>query len=97
MLVAAGGGWWYATCRPLDRHDEVLCACPSPPLPLRYWYPLQYFISLAFAPSALIGLNADLRMPKAGFACGCRPSIFAYPPPLAAEVKETVRWHGAAD
>ncbi|KAG2490998.1 hypothetical protein HYH03_010670 [Edaphochlamys debaryana] len=54
-----------------------------------YWYPLIYFLSLAFQPSALIALNSDLKMPKAGFNCACKPSIFAYPSPLAAEVKET--------
>ncbi|GIL83332.1 hypothetical protein Vretimale_11311 [Volvox reticuliferus] len=54
-----------------------------------YWYPLLYFLSLAFQPSALIALNSDLKMPKVSFACNCKPSIFAYPAPLAAEVKET--------
>lgn len=29
-----------------------------------YWYPLSYCLSLALQPSALIGLNADLKMPK---------------------------------
>ncbi|PNW70631.1 hypothetical protein CHLRE_17g727950v5 [Chlamydomonas reinhardtii] len=53
-----------------------------------YWYPLLYFVSLAFAPSALIELNADLKMPKTSFSCNCKPSIFAYPPPLTTEVKE---------
>ncbi|GFR48946.1 hypothetical protein Agub_g10960, partial [Astrephomene gubernaculifera] len=54
-----------------------------------YWYPLLYFVSLAFQPSALIALNSDLKMPKMTFACNCKPSTFAYPPPLTAEVKET--------
>lgn len=40
-----------------------------------YWYPLAYFLSLALQPTALIGLNADLKLPKfqarplASFAC----------------------------
>ena len=29
-----------------------------------YWYPLSYCLSLAVQPSALIGLNADLKLPK---------------------------------
>ena len=29
-----------------------------------YWYPLSYCLSLALQPSALIGLNADLKLPK---------------------------------
>ena len=28
-----------------------------------YWYPLSYCLSLALQPSALIGLNADLKLP----------------------------------
>ncbi|KAK9114130.1 hypothetical protein Syun_020927 [Stephania yunnanensis] len=30
-----------------------------------YWYPLIYFISLAFSPTAFIGLNYDLKLPTA--------------------------------
>lgn len=29
-----------------------------------YWYPLAYFLSLALQPTALIGLNAELQVPK---------------------------------
>ena len=29
-----------------------------------YWYPLSYFMALAVQPTALIGLNADLKLPK---------------------------------
>ncbi len=29
-----------------------------------YWYPLSYCLSLALQPSALIGLTADLKLPK---------------------------------
>lgn len=29
-----------------------------------YWYPLSYFLSLALQPTALIGLNQDLKLPK---------------------------------
>ena len=29
-----------------------------------YWYPLSYFLSLALKPTALIGLNAELQVPK---------------------------------
>ena len=30
----------------------------------RYWYPLSYCLSLALQPSAFIGLNADLKLPR---------------------------------
>ena len=29
-----------------------------------YWYPLSYFLSLALQPTALIGLNQELKLPK---------------------------------
>lgn len=45
-----------------------------------YWYPLVNMISLAFTPTALIGLNKDLKMPDLEFVSNIRPSAFAYPP-----------------
>jgi 26S proteasome regulatory subunit N2 len=44
-----------------------------------YWYPLLPAVSLALQPTAIIGLNADLNMPK-GFSllCSAPPSTFAY-------------------
>lgn len=45
-----------------------------------YWYPLVYFVSLAFTPTALIGLNKDLKMPVFTFQSNAKPSLFAYPP-----------------
>jgi len=46
-----------------------------------YWYPLTYFLGLAFTPTAFIGLNKDLRMPVYSFKSKAKPSLFAYPPP----------------
>lgn len=46
-----------------------------------YWYPLIYFISLAFSPTALIGLNYDLNVPKFDFLSHAKPSLFEYPKP----------------
>lgn len=47
-----------------------------------FWYPLCHFLSLAFTPTAVIGLNTDLNMPKMEFKSSAKPSTFAYPPPL---------------
>ncbi|XP_050414052.1 26S proteasome non-ATPase regulatory subunit 1 isoform X2 [Patella vulgata] len=47
-----------------------------------FWYPLTHFLSLAFTPTTLIGLNADLKMPKLEFRSNAKPSTFAYIPPL---------------
>lgn len=66
-----------------------VCVC-------RYWYPLNYTLSLALAPSAFIAVNADMALPKMDLACGCKPSLFAYPAPITAEVKEVVSGRSAA-
>ncbi|BFY99327.1 hypothetical protein BsWGS_02367 [Bradybaena similaris] len=47
-----------------------------------FWYPLTHFLSLAFKPSCIIGLNVDLKMPKVEFRSNAKPSMFAYPPVL---------------
>lgn len=46
-----------------------------------YWYPLIYFISLAFSPTALVGLNYDLKVPQFEFLSHAKPSLFEYPKP----------------
>ncbi|XP_077229814.1 26S proteasome non-ATPase regulatory subunit 1 homolog A-like [Tasmannia lanceolata] len=46
-----------------------------------YWYPLIYFVSLAFSPTALIGLNYDLKVPRFEFLSHAKPSLFEYPRP----------------
>ena len=46
-----------------------------------YWFPLAHFASLAFTPTALIGLTRDLRIPEFDFVSNVRPSLFAYPAP----------------
>lgn len=48
-----------------------------------YWYPLIYFISLSFVPTAFIGLNSELRMPKFQFLSEASPQMFGYPPSTA--------------
>ncbi|KAI9346485.1 armadillo-type protein [Obelidium mucronatum] len=45
-----------------------------------YWYPLSHFLSLAFTPTGVIGLNKDLNIPKFDLISNARPSLFAYPP-----------------
>jgi len=45
-----------------------------------YWYPLANFFALALTPTAIVGLNKDLKLPKFTFKSNARPSLFAYPP-----------------
>ncbi|VFQ64925.1 unnamed protein product [Cuscuta campestris] len=46
-----------------------------------YWYPLIYFISLSFSPTAFVGLNYDLKVPRFEFMSHAKPSLFEYPKP----------------
>ncbi|KAJ8613238.1 hypothetical protein CTAYLR_004534 [Chrysophaeum taylorii] len=48
-----------------------------------YWYPMQHFFSLALAPSMLVGLNKDFKLPNSfKVQCATSPAHFAYPPKL---------------
>lgn len=53
-----------------------------------YWFPLAHCLALAFTPTCLIALNAQLKMPKLEIRSNARPSIFAYPPPLEEKKQE---------
>ena len=77
--------------------SHLINAQPSAPLNppclsclYRYWYPLTYFLSLALQPTALIGLESSLQMPKFQVTCESKPSVFAYPTPVNVEKKEEV-------
>ncbi|PWA34540.1 26S proteasome regulatory complex, non-ATPase subcomplex, Rpn2/Psmd1 subunit [Artemisia annua] len=48
-----------------------------------YWFPLIYFIGLAFTPTAFIGLNHELQVPVFDFLSLVKPSLFAYPEPTS--------------
>ena len=56
-----------------------------------YWCPLSHFLSLAFQPSALIGLNSNLEMPVAKVRSSAKPSTYGYTPNLE-EKKKEVGW-----
>ena len=43
-----------------------------------------------FQPTAMIGLNGDLQLPKFSLQCNIKPSVFAYPPPIPAEATQEV-------
>jgi len=53
-----------------------------------YWFPLSHFLSLAFQPTAVIGLNKDLEMPVVEFKSNAKPSTYGYPAPLEEKKKE---------
>merc|ERR1719383_716923 len=48
-----------------------------------YWYPMSHFLSLCLTPTGLVGLDASLRCPAFDADCACKPSAFAYPPPVS--------------
>ncbi|GAA5845488.1 hypothetical protein JCM5353_000043 [Sporobolomyces roseus] len=55
-----------------------------------YWFPLAHCLSLAFTPTAIIGINKDLEIPKFEFTCNAKPSLHAYPPATKPPTKEVV-------
>lgn len=50
-----------------------------------YWFPLTHFLSLAFTPTYLVGLNGDLKIPRLDYRSNAKPSTYAYPPPVEAK------------
>jgi 26S proteasome regulatory subunit N2 len=56
-----------------------------------YWYPLTHFLSLAFTPTGILGLNQELEVPKFQFVSNARPSLFAYPPATKPPITEIVK------
>merc|ERR1719225_2099158 len=53
-----------------------------------YWFPLTHFLSLAFQPTAVIGLNSNLDMPVVKFRSAAKPSTYGYPPALEEKKKD---------
>merc|ERR1719486_295119 len=53
-----------------------------------YWYPLTYFLSLSFVPTALIGLNRDLDLPQFSVTSHASPGTFAYAKPAAGRERQ---------
>lgn len=51
-----------------------------------YWFPYINFLSLALTPTALLGINADIKMPASfSIISNMKPSVFAYPAPIVRE------------
>uniref|UniRef100_A0A7S4DW45 26S proteasome regulatory subunit RPN2 C-terminal domain-containing protein n=1 Tax=Lotharella globosa TaxID=91324 RepID=A0A7S4DW45_9EUKA len=54
-----------------------------------YWHPLIHFLCLSFTPTAVIGLNKDLKMPKNWTVkSNAPPSMFSYPEPRQEKKEE---------
>lgn len=52
-----------------------------------FWFPFAHFLSLSFAPTAIIGVNSDLKVPKFDLNVQSKPEYFQYPPKVE-EAKE---------
>lgn len=53
-----------------------------------YWFPFTHFLSLAFVPTSIIGLDHELDIPSFKFHCATRPSLFDYPPEQEIKAEE---------
>jgi 26S proteasome regulatory subunit N2 len=55
-----------------------------------YWYPLSYFISLTFVPTAFIAVDSTLAMPHCSVTSHAKPSTFAYLAPVTEDDKKNM-------
>lgn len=53
-----------------------------------YWFPLTHFLSLSFAPTAVIGVDQKLEVPFFKFHSNTKPSLFDYPPEQQVKTEE---------
>ena len=53
-----------------------------------FWFPLTHFLSLSFTPTAVIGVDQDLEIPKVKFHSATKPSMFDYPPEQEVKMEE---------
>ncbi|XP_024526054.1 26S proteasome non-ATPase regulatory subunit 1 homolog B [Selaginella moellendorffii] len=83
-ILDAGGRNVTISLQSRTGHDRVMAVVGMAVFTqFWYWYPLTYFVSLSFAPTAFIGLNHELRMPKFDIISDAKPALFAYPAPTA--------------
>lgn len=54
-----------------------------------YWFPLAHFLSLAFTPTAIIGVREDLKIAKFEFDCHAKSQLFEYPPKVEEASEKT--------
>ncbi|XP_045472348.1 26S proteasome non-ATPase regulatory subunit 1 [Harmonia axyridis] len=53
-----------------------------------YWFPLSHCLALAFTPTCVVALNAQLKMPKLELRSNAKPSTYAYPAALEEKKRE---------
>ena len=67
----------------------MACAGMTVLLQFWYWFPFVHFFSLTLSPSALIGVNKNMRIPKGfQFKSNAKPSLFDYPPHIKPDDKK---------
>ncbi|KAK9671468.1 hypothetical protein RND81_12G032000 [Saponaria officinalis] len=83
-ILDAGGRNVTIRLRSKSKHDKITAVVGLAVFTqFWYWYPLIYFVSLAFSPTAFVGLNYDLKVPKFDFVSHSKPSLFEYPKPTS--------------
>lgn len=50
-----------------------------------FWFPFAHFLSLSFAPTAIIGVNENLKVPEFELNVHSKPEYFEYPPKVEEE------------
>ncbi|KNC55789.1 26S proteasome non-ATPase regulatory subunit 1 [Thecamonas trahens ATCC 50062] len=92
-IIDAGGRNVTISCLSRDGHNSMSAIVGLALFTqFWYWYPYIHMISLAFLPTAVIGLDANLQLPVFSFKSNAPPSAFAYPPRTKVpEAKEATR------
>ncbi|OMJ10946.1 26S proteasome non-ATPase regulatory subunit 1-like protein [Smittium culicis] len=54
------------------------------------WMPLSHMLSLSFAPTSLIAVTKDIKVPKFSIPCHAKSSLFEYPVEAKSDVSEVV-------
>lgn len=84
-ILDAGGRNVTISLRSRSGHDRVAAVVGMAVFTQFWcWFPLTYFVSLCFVPTAFIGIQEDLKVPKFEFVSECKPSLFEYPAPISA-------------
>ncbi|KAL6572752.1 26S proteasome non-ATPase regulatory subunit 1 A [Orobanche minor] len=79
-ILDAGGGNVTIRLVSKSKHDRLTAVVGLAVFSqFWYWHPLVYFLSLAFSPTALIGLDQHLRVPRFSFLLHAKPFLLEYP------------------
>lgn len=80
-IMNASGRNVVISCNTLNGENNVLATVGLAMFTnFFYWHPLSLMLTLAFHPTAIIGIDKDLQIVDWTYFCSGRPSLYANPP-----------------